>query len=302
MRMRVAALDLGSNTSLLLIAEMDGSHLVRVLHDETNVTKMGQGVHANRRFHPEALQRLDCCFADYARTIAEFKCDKIVAVATSAARDVSNGQELILLGKKHGIPIHIISGDKEAQLTFRGALCDRMSTAGIAVIDVGGGSTEIISEQNGVPKGTSVDVGSVRLTELFVHSHPISSAEMQAVQEYSDEAFAQAPLPKNPIHEVVAVAGTPTTLAAVDQKLDFSEDAVHGYKLSLSTIEAWTEKLAAMTVAQREALPGMQPKRADVIVTGALILAGAIRALGKTEATVSTRGVRYGVALAWQEF
>src|SRR5262249_40399769 len=138
--MRVAALDLGSNTSLLLIAEMDGDRLVQVLHDETNVTKMGQGVHANRRFHPEAIARLDACLGAYAKTIREMKCDKIVAVATSAARDVSNGHELLDLGKKHGIPIHIISGDKEAQLTFRGALCDRTSTEGIAVVDVGGGS------------------------------------------------------------------------------------------------------------------------------------------------------------------
>src|SRR5262249_6939279 len=153
-RMRVAALDLGSNTSLLLIAQMEGARLVRVLHDETTITKMGQGVHANRRFHPEALARLDACFASYAKTIRELKCDKVVAVATSAARDVSNGHELLDLGKKHGIPIHIISGDKEAQLTFKGALCDRESTIGIAVVDVGGGSTEIICEQNGVPKGT----------------------------------------------------------------------------------------------------------------------------------------------------
>lgn len=300
--MKVAALDLGSNTSLLLIAEVANGKVEKIHHDETRVTKMGQGVHANRKLHPEALERLDKCFADYANVIARHKPEKIVAVATSAARDVSNGEELLKLGHKHGIPIHIISGDKEAQLTFRGALCDRAGTEGVAVIDVGGGSTEIITEIDGKPRGTSVDVGSVRLTELCVTAHPISLEEQIKILKYSKLAYENAPLPKLKFKEVVAVAGTPTTLAALDQEQDFSEQAVHGYKLKLATIQSWTDKLARMTVEQREALPGMQPKRADVIVTGSIILAEAMRALGQMEATVSTRGVRFGVALAWQEF
>jgi exopolyphosphatase/guanosine-5'-triphosphate,3'-diphosphate pyrophosphatase len=299
---KVAALDLGSNTSLLLIAEVANGKVEKVYHDETRVTKMGQGVHANRKLHPEALERLDKCFGDYATVIAQHKPEKIVAVATSAARDVANGEELLKLGKKHGLPIHIISGDKEAQLTFRGALCDRATTDGIAVIDVGGGSTEIITEIDGKPTGTSVDVGSVRLTELCVTAHPISLEEQIKILKYSKLAYEHAPIPKSKFKEVVAVAGTPTTLAALDQHQDFSERAVHGYKLKLTTIQSWTDKLARMTVEQREALPGMQPKRADVIVTGSIILAEAMRALGQTEATVSTRGVRYGVALAWQDF
>lgn len=300
--MKVAALDLGSNTSLLLIAEVRDGQIAEVFHDETRVTKMGQAVHATRMLHPEALARLDKCFGDYAEVIKKHSPQKIVAVATSAARDVKNGEELLKLGKKHGIPIHIISGDKEAQLTFRGALCDRKSTAGLAVIDVGGGSTEIISETDGAPKGTSVDVGSVRLTELLVTAHPISLDEQIKILKYSREAYSRAPIPKAKFKEVIAVAGTPTTLAALDQRQDFSEEAVHGYKLSIKTIEAWTDKLAKMTVEQREELKGMQPKRADVIVTGSIILSEAMRALNQTEATVSTRGVRYGVALAWQDF
>lgn len=300
--MRIAALDLGSNTSLLLIAEVENGKLVRVLHDETRVTKLGQGVHNQRKFHPDALVRMDECLREYSRTIARQKCDKVLAVATSAARDVSNGPELLALGKMHGIPIHIISGDQEARLTFRGALCDRDSTEGIAVIDVGGGSTEIICEINGSPQGSSVNVGSVRLTELFVKSHPTPDEQRRAVREYTVQALGRADLPGAQISEVVAVAGTPTTLAAMDQRIDFDERKVHGYKLKLAAIEAWADTLAALTVEQREKIPGMQPKRADVIVTGAEILANSIRALGKTEVTVSTRGVRFGAALAWQDF
>jgi exopolyphosphatase/guanosine-5'-triphosphate,3'-diphosphate pyrophosphatase len=299
--MRVAALDLGSNTSLLMIAEMDGRRIERVLHDETTITKLGQGVHAHRRFHPEALQRMQDCLSRYASTIAQHRCEKVIAVATSAARDVSNGQELLSLGARLQIPIHIIDGQREAQLTFEGALSDRGNTRGISVIDVGGGSTEIIASRDGQPRGTSVDVGSVRLTELFVKRQPIPSEQLQEIRAYASVAFQKAPLPEAE-QEVVAVAGTPTTLAALDQRREFDENFVHGYRLKLSTIDEWIERLAKMSVEERERLPGMQPKRSDVIVTGSIILATAIRALGREEVTVSTRGVRYGVALEWQSF
>ncbi len=300
--MRVAALDLGSNTSLLLVVDVDGQNLKRIVHDETTITRLGQGVHASRRFHPEALARMQTCLSSYQKKIVELGCQKIIAVATSAARDVENGEELIRIGRQHHIPIHIISGQREAQLTFRGALCDRKSSEGVAVIDVGGGSTEVITQHSGDIKGTSVDVGSVRLTEMFVHSDPISFGDRAKVKEFAEKAFGRAPLPKGPFSEVVAVAGTPTTLAALDQKTEFKEEVIHGYHMPLPTIEQWIERLVLMPLAERESLTGMQPKRADVIVPGAMILSAAIRALGKSEVTVSTRGVRYGVALAWQEF
>lgn len=300
--MRVAALDLGSNTSLLLIAEVESGIITRQLHDETTITRMGQGVHANRRLHPEALARLEACFASYQKTINKFSCAKVIAVATSAARDVSNGADLLRLGEKYQIPIHIIPGQKEAELTFKGALCDRPSTEGLAVIDVGGGSTEIISQYNGKTTGTSVDVGSVRLSELFVKHDPVLATEMLEVREYCSQAFAKAPLPNVQFREVVAVAGTPTTLAALDQQTDFREDLVHNYKMTLAKIEDWIAKLARLTIHERQALKGMQPKRADVIGTGCLILSQAIQALKQNQVTVSTRGVRYGVALEWESF
>ena len=300
--MKVAALDLGSNTSLLLIADVSPEGTLTVLSDETTVTKMGQGVHANRRFHPEALERMRACLTDYSAKIKAAGCEKVIAVATSAARDVSNGDELLKMGRDLGIPIHIISGDREAQLTFRGALSGRQEMKGCAVVDVGGGSTEIIFQTTEGPKGKSIDVGSVRLTELLVTKQPLDGAGLHAISEYVRQAFDKAGFEPGPISELVAVAGTPTTLAALDQRRAFSDELVNGYKLSVETIEAWARKLAAMTIEEREALPGMQPKRSDVIVTGSLILAGAIRALKQWQVTVSTRGVRYGVALEWQSF
>lgn len=299
--MRVAALDLGSNTSLLLIAEVKDGALREVIVDETTITKLGQGVHANRKFHPDALERMRVCLGRYSKLIQQHNCEKVVAVATSAARDVSNGQELIDMAKNLGIPVHIIEGRREAELTFKGAVSDRGDHRGIAVIDVGGGSTEIIFNQKEI-KGQSIDVGSVRLTEMFVSGHPVSADEIQKISAYVAAQFAKANFDLSGVKEVIAVAGTPTTLAAVDQRRDFEENLVNGYRLSTKTIEAWIEKMAQMSVEEREKLPGMQPKRADVIVTGSLILLGAIKALKQTEVTVSTRGVRYGVALAWQEF
>ena len=296
--MRIAALDLGSNTTILLVADVEDGRITRVVRDETNVTRMGQGVHADRKFHPEALARVTTTLEGYAKLIKADGCARVIAVATSAARDVTNAAELIEIGRRFDIPIHIIPGGREAELTFRGA----PGTPGSSVIDVGGGSTEIISEVSGQIRGVSVDVGSVRLSELFVTTHPIPSDELARARAYADRAFAAANLPRSGAGEVIAVAGSPTTLAALDAGRDFDESFVHGYRLSRGQIGAWIERLAGMSIAERERLPGMQPKRADVIVIGAVLLASALDALDQDEIRVSTRGVRYGVAHAWEEF
>lgn len=299
--MRIAALDLGSNTSLLFIADIVNGEIQQVLCDETTVTKMGQGVHQTRQLHPEALDRLNVCFKRYADLIQAHGAEKTIAVATSAARDVKNASELENLCAKYKFPLHIISGDQEARLTFLGALSDRQRIEGTGVIDVGGGSTEIIYQSGGKIAGKSVDVGSVRLTELCVTKQPISPREIEAIHEYASSQFAKSRL-QMPLEEVVAVAGTPTTLAALDQQRDFDELFVHGYILNETILEHWIERLARLSVEEREGLPGMQPKRGDVIVTGSIILLEAMRALGAHQVRVSTRGVRYGVALNWQEF
>lgn len=300
--MRVAALDLGSNTSLLFIADIENGKIQEVYCDRTKVTKMGQGVHQFRRLHPEALVRLEECFKEYSGLIEKHQAEKVIAVATSAARDVSNGEALTQLAAKYKIPVHIISGEQEARLTFLGALSDQNDLRSKGVIDVGGGSTEVISQIDSNIRGTSVDVGSVRLTELCVTRQPISEFELKKIEEYAAQEFAKAKLHAGHLKEVIAVAGTPTTLAALDQARDFDESFVHGYVLSESKLDDWINRLAKMSIAEREVLPGMQPKRGDVIVTGSIILREAMRALGVKEVCVSTRGVRYGVAMNWREF
>jgi len=297
---KVAALDLGSNTFLLLVCDVIAGKITKIYQDEIRVTKLGQGVHAHRKFHPEALERADACLREFSQIIRSEKPERVLAMATSAARDVSNGEELFKLGNKHDIPIQIIPGHMEAEITFRGATFDYADKKGVCIIDVGGGSTEVLAlDDGGKPQGVSVDVGSVRLTEMFVTGHPVPKTEVKAILDYTSKKFEEARdhFPKGKLSKIVGVAGTPTTLAAVLQKKPYSDDLVHGYKIKAKVLRETLDKLASMDLESRKTLVGMDPLRADVIVAGTAILYSALKALKKDELVVSTRGVRYGVAL-----
>lgn len=298
--MKVAALDLGSNTFLLLVCDVEHGIITKIYQDEIQVTKLGQGVHANRRFHPEALVRAEECLREFSEIINREKPSKILAVATSAARDAQNKQALYDLGEKYRIPIRIIPGVLEAQITFDGATYDFADRKGIGIIDVGGGSTEVLAlGVDGQAQGTSVNVGSVRLTEMFVTSHPIKKSEIQSLKNYVEEKFNEAKklLPKSKLHTVIGVAGTPTTLAAVMQNTPYSDEKVHGFEITAEQLDEWIDRLADMDLPSRKILVGMDPLRADVIVAGTIILRAALNALKMPKLAVSIRGVRYGVAL-----
>ena len=321
--MRVAGLDLGTNTFLCLIADVDpATGATRVVRDEVRIVRLGQGVNATRELHPEALARAEAAFAEFQKYIREAKCEKVLAVATSAARDSKNGHLLVELGARYGIPIEVISGEREAELTFRGAI-EPSWTGLTAVIDVGGGSTEIIfGDRNGILIRFSANVGSVRLTEKYITGHPVSVSELQAVtnkvrQEiqlgmeaavssfnrqahglYPNAHGAQLKLDEliSRTTNVVAVAGTPTTLAAVQQGEAFVAEKIHGHRISVEELRKMIEKLAVMTVEDRSLLGGMEPKRADVIVAGAICLSEAAALIHANSLQVSIRGVRFGVA------
>ncbi len=298
--MKVAALDLGSNTFLMLIADVTAGRITQVYKDELRVTRLGQAVHADRRFHPEALLRAEECFRDYSEILRFHKPDKILAMATSAARDVSNGERLFELGIRYNIPIQIIPGEKEAAITFEGSTFDQPSNKNVCVIDVGGGSTEIISKNIADEYiGESVNVGSVRLTEMFVTTHPIPRTERDKLRAYVLENLKKSKCPelKGSVDAAIAVAGTPTTLAAVIQEKPYSDELVHGYEISLDHLKLWEEKLAGMDLNARKLLPGMDPQRADVIVAGINILIASLETVNLNKLLVSTKGVRYGVAL-----
>ena len=297
--MRVAAIDVGTNTCLLLIADVtpDGK-IEKVVHDEAHVVRLGQGVAKSKKFHPEALQRAEDSFRQFARTIHSSKVDRTMACATSAARDVTNSQALLDLGLKYKIPVEIITGEEEAELTFRGTI-DDVLTEPVAIIDVGGGSTEfIIGDANGIQTRTSIDIGSVRLTEKFITEHPVLPDQLEKVKAYITEQLqglkekVSAPAGTR----VIAVAGTPTTLAAMDQGFAFDSKRVQGHTLTNERLKYWLNRLADMGVQERRAITGMDSKRADVIVAGAMILLMSSEAFGSTQLEVSTKGLRYGIA------
>ena len=296
--MRVAAIDLGTNTFLLLVADVTGGRIDKVVHDEARVIRLGQGVNQTKRLHPEAMQRAEACFRDFSHTIQKLGVDQVRAAATSAARDVENGAELIELGARYGIPIDIISGEKEAELTFWGTFREELKGPAV-IIDTGGGSTEyILGDQTGLVARASLDIGSVRLTEMFVTNHPIESSEVLKMSTYIQDRVATL-RNRFPIAlgtKLVAVAGTPTTLAAIDQGHAFESERVDGHILKLTKVRQFVQTMAAMTMEERQQLAGMEPKRADVIVAGALILMLSCQALGASEMEVSVRGLRYGLA------
>jgi exopolyphosphatase/guanosine-5'-triphosphate,3'-diphosphate pyrophosphatase len=298
--MRIASLDLGTNTCLLLIAECNEGRVERVLHDEARVIRLGQEVHSRRMLHPDALIRAEACFADYSALIRKHDVDETLACATSAARDAVNGHELIDLGKKYDIPIRIISGEQEAEFTFAGTYGSARKGP-MVIIDVGGGSTEfILGSESGIEFRQSIDIGAVRLTEMFVKGNPISEEGLSALRAHINEKL-------QPIRDhfprveasvsLVAVAGTPTTLACLDQKAEFNPDRIDGYRLTIDSLQKWIVKMASLSLQDRQNLPGMEPKRADVIVAGTMILMMSAECFKATSLEVSIRGMRYGVAL-----
>lgn len=306
--MRIAALDLGSNTFLCLIAEgelVDGSpRLSRILSDEVRMVRLGQDVDRNRRFHPDALARAETALAEFQETIQKFQPDRILAMATSAARDVENADALFDLGRKYGIPIEVIPGSQEAQITYAGATSGGASDTPTLVIDIGGGSTEFI---RGVGTemgwGHSLDLGCVRLKERLGYRETLTvDLEREArarIQEelrslpakvgLSDEATDMS------VQNILAVAGTPTELARMELGA-FDPAKIDGFTFTRERIEEWVRRLAPLTPTQIHEQFQVSPGRADVLVLGLLILSEAMAFFARPSLQVSTRGVRFGVA------
>jgi exopolyphosphatase/guanosine-5'-triphosphate,3'-diphosphate pyrophosphatase len=297
---RIASIDVGTNTVLLLVAERRGAALAPVV-ERAEITRLGRGVDASGRLDAAAIRETVEVLAAYAREARALGAAHVVCVATSAARDASNGAEFFEAARAAaGLVPEVITGDEEARLVYASAWRD-FGAAGrgpLAVLDVGGGSTEFTFGEGPLPSGrTSLQVGAVRLTERHVRADPVSPAELEALRAAARAALA--PLSRMhlpPGGRLVGVAGTVTTLCAVAQALPaYDATRVHGASLSLAETEALVGRLAALTVEARAALPGMEPKRADVILAGAMVVAEAMHATGFDRLTVSDRGVRWGL-------
>ena len=299
--MKVAALDFGTNTFLLLIAEVENNQVTQVYADYSKVVRLGQDLNKTKKFHVEALQRADECLKFFSEEIKKHDPDKVLAMATSAARDAENSEELFTISKKYQIPMQIIPGDKEAAITFAGATSSSHFQGNVVVIDIGGGSTELIHgkvETQEIMSAKSFDIGCVRLTEKFIGSHPISAYEIGQVENEINKTLIEYIKTQkiNSKDQLVAVAGTPTALAAAELG-GFDAQKIDGYKISAQKLKSWTLELAQMSVDERVQKFGFERGRADVIVVGAMTLWLVCRMLNKEEIVVSTRGVRYGVAI-----
>jgi exopolyphosphatase/guanosine-5'-triphosphate,3'-diphosphate pyrophosphatase len=300
--MRVAVVDIGTNSTRLLVAEVEQGQL-RELERQTTVTRLGEGLEASGRLSNAAIGRVSEALAAYREAIDRLGAERTVAVATSAMRDAENGPDFRdEIQRRFDLDARTISGDEEARLTFLGATAGRDAGAEMLVIDIGGGSTEYVTGRPGADPGfhVSTRMGSVRHTERHLHGDPPTETELAALGQDA-RAIVEADVPgeiRERVAAGIAVAGTATSLAAIDQELDpYQPDRVHGYRLGQQSCERLLARLAALTVAERRAVTGLHPDRAPTIVAGAGILLESMRAFGLDEVEVSERDILHGAAL-----
>jgi len=289
---RVAAVDLGTNTTRLLVADVDDGRIDEV-HRETHITRLGEGVDARKRLLPVPIARVRNVLADYRRTLERLGAERTLAVATSAVRDAENGEAF--LGEiewSYGFATRLVSGDDEALLTRRGV----QPAAQTLVLDIGGGSTELIVDDF----HASLDLGSVRYTERYMHTDPPSLAELDACAAVVRSVLEE----RVPVRAdaAVGVAGTVTTLAALDLGLDrYERERVHGHRLTLEAAQRQLARLAALPLVERREVPALDPERAPVIVAGAVILTETLAFFDLDSIDVSEHDILDGIALAAAE-
>jgi exopolyphosphatase/guanosine-5'-triphosphate,3'-diphosphate pyrophosphatase len=285
---RVAAIDLGTNTTRLIVADVTDGTVDAILRRST-ITRLGEGVDARRRLLPLPIARVRNCLSGYRRQLESLGAERALLVATSAVRDAENGEAF--LGEvewSYGFTTRLLSGEEEAELTLRGVGGVDGETI---VIDIGGGSTELIASSARV----STELGSVRLTERFLESDPPAASELEDLARAIRSVLEEHDLSAD---RGIGVAGTVTSLAALDLGLvDYDADRVHGHRLSREGVETQLERLAALPLAERREVRGLEPERAPVIVAGAAILREVMRHLELAEIEVSERDILDGAAL-----
>jgi exopolyphosphatase/guanosine-5'-triphosphate,3'-diphosphate pyrophosphatase len=296
--------DIGTNSTRLLIADVDQrSREVKELSRRTRVTRLGDGVDSNGSLSEAAIERVFATLAEYRSEIDAHECEANLAVLTSAVRDAANGDEFAArVRDDFGLDARVLSGDEEAQLTFLGAMSGRPAAAEpTVVIDIGGGSTEfVVGRDHEAGFHVSLPVGVVRMSERHIDSDPPAPEELQALAAEVRGILAEG-IPaqeRDAVRQGIAVAGTATSAAAIDQELDPYDPArVHGYTLLLATVELLLARLADMTEAQRREVVGLDPGRAPTIVAGMVVLSEALRAFELEQVEVSDHDILHGGAL-----
>jgi exopolyphosphatase/guanosine-5'-triphosphate,3'-diphosphate pyrophosphatase len=302
--MRIAVVDIGTNSTRLLVCQVENQRVTDELDRRSIVTRLGAGVDADGRLGQEAMERVFKVLEEYRRAIDGHHADRSIGVLTSAVREAANGREFAEeVEQRFGITPYVLSGDDEARLTFLGATSERdpADRTPIAVIDIGGGSTEInIGSGREATFHVSTRAGVVRQTERHLHEDPPTGAEMDRTREEVGDILRQG-VPageRTAVQHAIAVAGTATSLAAIAQRLDpYDPDKVHGYRLTREEISKILAHLASMPLAERRRVPGLDPARAPTIIAGAIILIEVLTLFGLDGVEVSEHDILRGAAL-----
>jgi exopolyphosphatase/guanosine-5'-triphosphate,3'-diphosphate pyrophosphatase len=292
---RVAIVDLGTNSTRLLIADVDGNRVTEVVRRLT-ITRLGEGVDAQNVLQPAAAARVQKVLGEYRLEAEANGATRMLAVATSAVRDARNGEAFLAqIEKMHGFATRLLDGHEEAEKTFRGVTSDRTLDAHTLLVDIGGGSTELlVGGPGGVSFATSIQAGCVRLTERFLRSDPPSGDELEAAA-----TLVRALLPALDVSAAIGVAGTITTVAAIDLGLpEYDASKIHGHRISRRASDDALAMLSALALAEREHVPGLEPARAPVIVGGLVVLHEVMERYGLAEIEASERDILHGAALA----
>jgi exopolyphosphatase/guanosine-5'-triphosphate,3'-diphosphate pyrophosphatase len=302
--MRVAVVDIGTNSTRLLICDVANGRVTDELERQSQVTRLGAGVDADGRLDPEAMERVYAVLDEYGSLIDRHGPNKAIAVLTSAVRDAANGGEFAeAVRERYGLEPHVLSGDEEARLTFLGATSERDpgDRTPTAVIDIGGGSTEIvIGTGREATFHVSTQAGVVRQTERHLHHDPPVPEELEQTRQ-EVRTILRDGVPgaqRNTVQHAIAVAGTATSLGAIAQELDpYDPDKVHGYRLSREQCEEILDRLAALPLEERRQVTGLHPDRAPTIVAGVIILVEVLELFGLPSVEVSEHDILRGAAL-----
>jgi exopolyphosphatase/guanosine-5'-triphosphate,3'-diphosphate pyrophosphatase len=307
---RVAAIDCGTNSIRLLVADADPETGELVdLDRRMTIVRLGQGVDRTGRLAPEALERTFAACHEYAAIIKEHGAERVRFVATSASRDAENREDFVRgVLDILGVEPEVISGDQEAEFSFTGATKELTGREDLAkpflVVDIGGGSTEFVVGDDHVRGARSVDIGCVRMTERHlvrdgVVTDPPAPEQIEAIRTDIEAALdlAEQSVPLREAHTLVGLAGSVTTISAIAQDLpEYDSEAIHHSRVSYDRVREITDRLLASTHAERAAIPSMHPGRVDVIGAGALVLLSIMERIGASEVVVSEHDILDGIA------
>jgi exopolyphosphatase / guanosine-5'-triphosphate,3'-diphosphate pyrophosphatase len=298
---RVAVVDIGSNSTRLLIADVVAGRVTEV-ERQSRVTRLGRGVDLTEQLSAEAIEAACEAIADYVEICQEAGVEVVEAIATSAVRDASNGSAFVAeLRERFALSARVLDGEEEARLTYVGATCERSPSAPTLVVDIGGGSTElIVGTGDEIAFHTSLQAGVVRHSERHVSTDPPTALELEALAA-DVRALIEGAISNQPGATAgagIAVAGTPTSLASIEIGLEpYDPKQVHGHTLTLVSIQRLLSQLASAPLAKRVEIVGMHPDRAPNIVAGVVILVETMRAFGLERIDVSEHDILYGAAI-----